>query len=660
MKNPEVFTGGRNARQDVRNNKLKKQFVKRSNVMKYNRFIQIAATIFVALTIVVSGAFAQGNAVLNGTVDNTGLIKVQGALSGATTTLGGTVEFNKAGDQIIPGGYTFNKLTGSGTGAKSIGIAGTGASVTVKDTLTANGVTVSVSNLDSLHLGLVSNLTPIYTTGGGSFVATSGTVVYGGDGVQNIYSTTYHNLYVRAKTFVGTKTAGGNITVTDSLTNLAHITLDFGSNNFTGTTAAIVNTGTLKSSSTVTVDATAVIGGTFEYYGGVVSQAVAPAFYHNLTLTGAGNTHTFSGLTKVDSAYTVAGTRTYTGSTFEYNGASPSQSVVGENNYVNLTLSGGASKKLAGDATITGNLAIAVANDSLDMNNHNISLGGNLTLGSNIVTGAGVLTMTSAIGANVTGTSEVIGIVTRTPSPYVVGTSYAFNNASVIVKPTVVGTLSAFTMESHPLPVTPLLGYFEGNSVNRTYKPTYNGTFTADVQLAYLTPAEYTGTHASKLKFFQGTGDIVKANKIAGSYSIGTSAPFSYVKLATVASTSLMSATELGIDDRFNQFITKNVALADWNTPGTWDMGTVPTPTDDAEINTKNVTLDGSGSVNSLTINSGKDLTLTTASSALTVAAGLTNDGTLELKPGANATVTGTFNNSGTATLTNAGTITVQ
>ena len=77
MKNPEVLTGGRNAK--ISQPKADKPMAqKRSNVMKYNRFIKIAATIFVALTIVVSGAFAQGNAVLSGTtVTNTGTIIIK-------------------------------------------------------------------------------------------------------------------------------------------------------------------------------------------------------------------------------------------------------------------------------------------------------------------------------------------------------------------------------------------------------------------------------------------------------------------------------------------------------------------------------------------------------------------------------------------------------
>ncbi|MGD0591522.1 MAG: hypothetical protein ABSA44_12120 [Bacteroidota bacterium] len=655
MKNPEVLTGGRNAKQDVRNNKSKNQFVKRSNVMKYNRFIKIAATIFVALTIVVSGAFAQGNAVLSGTVANTGTIKVKAALSGTVTTLDGTVEFNGAA-QTIPGGYTFNKLTGSGTGAKSIGIAGTGASVTVKDTLTANGVTVSVSNLDSLHLGLVSNLTPIYTIGVGSFVATSGTVVYGGDGAQNIYGTTYHNLYVRAKTFVGTKTAGGNIIVTDSLTNLAHITFDFGSNSFTGTSAAIVNTGTLKSSSTVTVDATAVIGGTFEYAAAGV-QTVAPASYTNLTLSNTGIKTFTSGQT-----YSIAGIYTpgvaanvYTGSTINYNSAVAGQAIA-DVDYANLTFSNGTKTwALTATRAINGNLTLNASSATTVSGAFALNVSGNVSLSSNL-TVANAVVFANA-GSTVTGAlNDIIGTVTRT-HVFAAATPYQFNNQYTTVALAVPPVAQSFSMTVSP-GVNPL-GYTVNHSVNRKFVPTFTslGTGTADVQLAYLTGEIGTLTE-SKLKEFH--NGISSANKLAGGLytRMPVGVTFGYVKLPAIT-TAFLSNQELALDDEFNQFMT--IASADWNLATTWDAGAVPSATDDAIINTTGVTLNAAGHVNNLVINATKDLTLGTATSALQVDGGLTNNGGLTLSNASSTlVVTGTFNNVLGSTLTNAGTITVQ
>jgi hypothetical protein len=652
MKNPEVSTGGRNARQDVRNNKLKNQFVKRSNVMKYNRFIKIAATIFVALTVVVSGAFAQGNAVLSGTtVTNTGTIIIKGALSGTITTLGGTIDFGAAGAQSIPTGYTFTNLVASGgTGDKTLG-----AATTVSGVLTVNnGAKSLLLGAGTLNLG---GAAPITITAG-TIDFTLGTVNYNGDLDQAVYGTTYKNLGA-SSTASHTKLAGAAVTVTTAVTTAAPTTLDFNTFAFVGTGATFTNAGTLKSSGTVAVTAAAAIGGTFEY-AAAGAQTVAPASYTNLTFSNIGVKTFTSGQT-----YSIAGIYTpgaaanvYTGSTINYNSGAAGQTIA-DVSYGNLTFSNNTKAwALTAPRTITGDLTLAAGSATTVSGAFDLNVTGNISLASNLTKSANALVFANA-GSTVTGAlNEIIGTVTRT-HVFAAATPYQFNNQDTKVALSVPPVAQSFSMTVSP-GVNPS-GYVVNHSVNRKFVPTFTslGTGTADVQLAYLSGEIGTLTE-SKLKEFH--NGISSANKMApgtGYTRAAVGANFGWVKLSGIT-TAFASTQELALDDQFNQFIATLVG-GDWNTGATWDVGTVPAASDNAEINATGVTLNLAGHVNNLVIDVGKDLTLGLAGSALQVDGGLTNNGGLTLT---NATstliVTGTFNNVAGSTLTNAGTITVQ
>ncbi|MGA3286933.1 MAG: hypothetical protein ABSD46_05885 [Bacteroidota bacterium] len=652
MEHPEVLTGGRNARQDVRNRFIHKQISKRSNVMKYNRFIKIAATIFVALTIVVSGAFAQGNAVLSGTtVANTGTIKITGALSGTITTLGGTVEFNSvaAGGQAIPTGYTFTNLKATGgTGDKTLGAATTVSGVLTVD----NGAKSLLLGNGTLNL---TGATPITLTAG-SIDFASGTVNYNGNLDQAVYGTTYKNLGT-SSTDAHTKLAGADVTVTTALTTAAVTTLDFGVHGFTGTGAAFTNAGTLKSSGTVAVTAAVAIGGTFEY-AAAGAQTVAPASYTNLTFSNVGIKTFTSGQT-----YSIAGIYTpgaaanvYSGSTINYNSGAALQTIA-DVSYANLTFSNNTKAwTLGADRTITGNLTLNAGTATTVGGAHDLYVTGDISLASNLTKSTNAVVFANA-GSTVTGAlSDIIGTVTRTHA-FVAATAYQFNNQDTKVALSAPPGAQDFSMTVTPGGIP--AGNSAGHSVQRKFVPAFTslGTGTADVQLAYLS-GELGGATEGKLKEFN-NGISSTHKMVGGTYvrqAVGGS--FGYVKLPAVT-TVFVSTQELALDDRFSQFTT-TLASSDWNIPGTWLEGSVPTATDDAVIHTTGVTLNVAGHVNNLVIEAGKDLTLGLATSALTVDGGLTNNGGLTLVGSSNLTVTGTFTNAGTATLTNAGTITVQ
>jgi hypothetical protein len=282
------------------------------------------------------------------------------------------------------------------------------------------------------------------------------------------------------------------------------------------------------------------------------------------------------------------------------------------------------------------------------------------------MSGAGALAFANA-GSAVSGTGfEVVGSVARTHT-FVAATPYTFNNATMTVTPTTVGLLTSLTVQSNP--GTNPTGYLAGNSVNRQYHVSYGGTgFTATMQLAYLA-AEYGGSLASKLKDFNGS--IAKANKIAGTYTPGgPTNGFMYVSLPGITTASFASGNEIGIDDRFNSFI--SIASSAWNNSLTWSATdpSLPTGSDDVSIigthavtipdayiaSALSVTIDGT-TANTLTVGTGVAL------STLNVGAGgLTNNATLGvLTVKANAVVNITGGNLATGgTITNDGTVTVQ
>jgi hypothetical protein len=650
MEHPEVLTGGRNAKQDVNINKSNNQFIKRSNVMKYNRFIKIAAAIFVALTIVVSGAFAQGNAVLSGAVTNTGTIKIKGTLSGTVTTLGGTIEFNAAGAQAIPTAYTFTNLTASG----GVGDKTLGAATTVSGVLNVNNTG------KSLLLGAGTlNLTgaaPITLTAGTIDFA-SGTVNYNGDVDQAVYGTTYKNLSA-SSVASHIKTAGAAVIVPagGTLTTAAPTTLDFAANAFTGTGATFANAGTLKSSGTVAVTAAAAIGGTFEY-AAAGAQTVAPASYTNLTFSNTGIKTFTSGQT-----YSIAGIYTpgaaanvYTGSTINYNSAAVGQTIA-DVSYGNLTFSNNTKAwTLTAPRTITGDLTVSGAATVTGAFNLNVT--GNVVVNSDLT--ANTVAFANA-SSTVSGTGDIIGSVTRTHA-FVAATAYTYNNTATTVALSAPVASETFTMTSTPntYPTSNL----PGNTVKRKYVPSYTlfTTGTADVKLGYdQAEASTTGVTESKLKDFESV--VSSGSKIGGAYTRVTSTPatFGSVLLPAITPAIMVSGQELVLDDRFNQFIAVTVG-GDWNTPGTWDMAAVPAATDDAIINATGVTLNVAGHVNNLVINATKNLTLGLATSALQVDGSMTNNGGLTLTNAASTmTVTGTLTNVAGSTITNAGTITVQ
>jgi hypothetical protein len=554
-------------------------------------------------------------------------------------------------------GTTYDKLTMSGSQGFTLAadatangaISQTGAALTVNNNLTAvAGYTFGAVTVNSSKTLLLSS------TGGSISQVTdviSGSKIENGSGALLIATLSDNNGTIE------NSTNNGTIDITNPASNHGTITGGSGKITFHNTLAEVNGTITAGSGD---IDFLGIVTQTG---GSIASSALANVLNFNANVNNTAGTInlTSTGAAAFAGTVNATGLSFATGTTVTYNGSSAGQAIA-DVDYGNLTLMNSTKSWPLGGARTINNLDVQASSATTVSGSYGLNINGNVTVNDTLIKSADTVKFASAASA-VSGSNNIKGSVKRTHT-FATGIAYTFNNVATTVTPATVGTLSSFTISS--LPSTAPTGYLAGNSVDRKFAESYTGSgFTADVQLGYAA-AEYTGGASSKLKFFQ--GGIAKANKIGGSYSIGTSGSFSYVKLATLASTSLTSGLELGIDDRYNMFISQ--AIADWNVGTTWDMLSVPGASDDVEIApTFAVTISTVGAAaNSVTIDEGVGatggLTLSGVGTLLVGAGGLTNSNTLgvglNVSTGSNiATITG-GNLTNNGKITNAGTITVQ
>jgi len=594
------------------------------------------------------------------TIDAISSIGAGGAL---TTVAGSTVVYDGAAAQTVLGLTYAGAVTLSGAGAKNLG-----ADVTVNGAFGHAGGALTVDNNLTISSATPS-LATIATVGAGKALTLSGT---GAKGITTVTTTT-------ATGTIANTGATGLLTIGTLSDNLGSITggasgLTFtnGATNhgtITGAAGPVTFSGTLaQAGGTITAGAgTVAFNGVVTQTGGsIASSALANVLNFNAAVANTAGTIdlTATGSAQFASTVNTTGLNFATGTTVTYDGVAAGQ-VIADVNYGNLVLTSGTKAwTLAAARTINNNLDVQASSATIVNGAFDLNVTGNVTLASTLTKNvAGNPVSFANAASTVSGTSEIVGSVRRTHA-FVAASPYTFNNAATVVTPSVVGTLSSMTISSSP--ATNPTGYLAGNSVNRKYSSAYVGAgFTADVQLGYIA-GEYTGSLPAKLKFFQ--GGIAKANKIGGAYTPGVSGSFSYVKLAALAQTSLTSGLELGIDDRYNMFISK--AIANWDVATTWDVLAIPGASDDVEIApTFAVTIpNGYAAVaQSVTIDAGAatgGLSFAGPAGSLAVGAGgvinnnVTGNG-LTLVAGTSVTITGgDLTNNGK--ITNAGTITVQ
>jgi hypothetical protein len=581
-----------------------------------------------------------------------GTSTLSGGASLDVTDASSTVVFNSGGASQIALGLTYaGALTLSGTSTKNLSanasVAGafsqTGGALTVDQNLTVSYATPSFATIATVAAGKTltlsgtgaKDITTVTTTNGTGTIANTGAT-----GVLTI-GTLSDNL--------GSITGGASgLTFTNGATNHGTITGAAGPVTFSSTLA--------QAGGTITA------GGGDIAFNGIVTQtggSIASAastdvldFKANVANTAGTIDLTGSGAAQFAGSVNATGLNFANGTYVTYNGVSAGQ-VIADVNYGNLTLKNSTKAwTLAADRTINNNLDVQASSATAISGSFNLNVSGNISLASNLTKSANAVVFATNAASTVSGSADILGSVTRTHA-FTATNSYTFNNAATIVTPTAFTTLTSMTVSELTPPPT---GFQNGNSVNRKYSTSYAGSgLTADVQLGYLSSGDYSGSSANKLKFFH--DGIAKANRIAGTYTIGTTGSFNYVKLPALAT---FAYSEIAMDDRYNIFISK--AIAAWDLPGTWDANAVPSSSDDVEIAggfAVNIPAGVSASANSVLIDNGAaategGLTLAATGTLTVGTGGITNNNTT----GAGFTTSGTANLNGA--VTNAGTFTAN
>ncbi len=325
---------------------------------------------------------------LNGTLDNSGTIEASSTVSlPADTAVDGTFIYDGV-DQAIAETQSYNNLTVSGSGTKT---------VAANKTITVLGDFILDSNF---YVGAVAtlNLNGTVIDSSGTFSAGSNSLVSYGGTDQTVIDGTYYNISFSGS---GTKTLGGNITVNNNFTlNDLDVTVSVGSKtltvsgdmNITSGNLTVGNEGTVKLGGTENSlgTLTAGIGSTVEY-NGTVSQRVLAETYHNLILdNGETNAKILSGAVAVNGDLTIT-------SDAKLDVSSNNYAVVVKGDFTNsgtftaragtVTLSGTSEQQIKSNDSIFYGLTLnnatgAVLKDALTVDNKLTLSAGLLTLGA--------------------------------------------------------------------------------------------------------------------------------------------------------------------------------------------------------------------------------------------------------------------------------------
>lgn len=369
-----------------------------------------------------------------GTITTSG----SGAFDGGT----GTANFNGSLSQNI-GAFTFNNLTLSGAGTKSL----TG-NVTVNANFTGNAplvlgstartltITGNVSGSSSIDVSSAAhtlNLNGATNSLTGGILATSNTatVTYGRSGDQTMIAGNYRNLTVSGS---GTKTIGGTTSVNNDLTVSAG-TLELGSTaRLLTISGSLTGTGTFNSSgnsnhhvvlSGATNDITTLTQGNAKYtYNRAGAQTVVAGTYRALVIGGSGTKTLGSAATASDSLMLNAGTLDNTaGLTFgngmvlvDNGGTLSVAPTFGTTVNLRYTAAGTLGFEVPTSSGIIQNLLIdpgagnvvSLGTFSPDVNGTLTLTSGILSLGTNTLTINGTLTGSGVIRGNASG-NIVIG-----------------------------------------------------------------------------------------------------------------------------------------------------------------------------------------------------------------------------------------------------------
>ncbi|MFI5252744.1 MAG: hypothetical protein ACHQQQ_09975 [Bacteroidota bacterium] len=270
---------------------------------------------------------------------------------------------------------------------------------------------------------------------------------------------------------------------------------------------------------------------------------------------------------------------------------------------------------------------------------------GNLVLNKNLTMSSGkALILTSAVNRNVSGTGAVIGSVRRI-DPFVKDSLYTFNSASVGLA--LDSTISGGNIQLTMLPDSDITNHPSTRYAKRHYTFSGSNLATAKIQSMSLTYADNElqgGVNPYKLGVRDYNGSLwSKVTNPAGKY-VRTVDTTNHVVYVDSVSASVASVQEFAL---VNVAFGTRVPNSAWNLNATWDEGTPPSSTDDAEINHTGITATAGDSAYSVSLTD-SSTSLTVSGGGLSVASTLDNLGTLNV---------GTISSAGTlnvaSTLTN-------
>ncbi|MGB0430289.1 MAG: hypothetical protein ACPGLV_07425 [Bacteroidia bacterium] len=316
------------------------------------------------------------------------------------TITGGTVELGGAGNQVLNGGETYNNLTFSGSGNKSISSATSDIDGTVYIT---ESCTLNVGNstfgdattdltMDNGYFIVEGSSTR--PTIGGTYNLSGGTIEFAGTSSTSVRSPITYNNVVISGTDVST--SSGNYTLNDGATFTINAEAQFTTTNkrivSNGTSNMIIK-GTFKTEDSdgfigttgaESIDANTISltlgpNSTVEYARGGAQPIADLDDYANLVISGSG-TKSFTGTPSISRDYTISAGSVNYGTSITFSGDSI-QNIQGDTyGTTEVVVDGGGEKNISDASSFNGKLTFT--SGVLDLGNNDITINSSADISS--------------------------------------------------------------------------------------------------------------------------------------------------------------------------------------------------------------------------------------------------------------------------------------